>query len=528
MAALSFSAFISMLLVKLCANYYPNATLDGSFDCDLKNFSKNNDLILKGRTLKILTFDDMPLSGVKKGTGKRRLDGIGIAFELVKTLQQKYGFEYEVTNVLPVVGDKDTGALSKLVNMEADMVAAFLPVLPQSHQYITWGVELYQASYYVLMKRPADSNTGSGLLAPFDSAVWVLILISLLAVGPIMYLVMWLRMKLCRDEYAQVFPLPSCVWFVYGALMKQGSTLNPRTDSARMLFATWWIFILILTAFYTANLTAFLTLSLSTLPIKEVKDVAKDNNKWFATQGGAIADAVKGIDVELNALKKTLGTSRSQFIETKSEATISQKIMTGWLYLDDWYTVTRLMYNDYKKKSTRVKDERKRCSYVITDKSFLIRSLAFAYQNNSVLPNLFNPILQRFVESGILKHSLGLELPDAVVCPLNLGNKERRLRNSDLYTTYVVVLSGFTCALAVFGGEIIWRWYVGDKRNYPWNKKDLAPKRALKIYPTFQQTKLANYQTAMKINGRDYFMINSKDGHKRFIPLRTPSALLFH
>lgn len=34
---------------------------------------------------------------------------------------------------------------------------------------------------------------------------------------------------MCKDEEQMVFSLPSCMWFVYGALLKQGSTLNPRT-----------------------------------------------------------------------------------------------------------------------------------------------------------------------------------------------------------------------------------------------------------------------------------------------------------
>lgn len=58
--------------------------------------------------------------------------------------------------------------------------------------------------------------------------VWLLILMSLIAVGPIIYGIMLLRHKLCGHESA-VYPIPTCVWFVYGALMKQGSSLNPNT-----------------------------------------------------------------------------------------------------------------------------------------------------------------------------------------------------------------------------------------------------------------------------------------------------------
>lgn len=80
----------------------------------------------------------------------------------------------------------------------------------------------------MLMKRPTESAQGSGLLAPFTLGVWSLILVSLLAVGPIIYALILLRNWLCPfDEKNKTFPLPGCVWFVYGALLKQGSTLSP-------------------------------------------------------------------------------------------------------------------------------------------------------------------------------------------------------------------------------------------------------------------------------------------------------------
>jgi hypothetical protein len=59
-------------------------------------------------------------------------------------------------------------------------------------------------------------------------------------------------------------------------------------DSTRLLFATWWIFITILTSFYTANLTAFLTLSHFTLPIDGPRDLAKNKAGWIAHTGSSL------------------------------------------------------------------------------------------------------------------------------------------------------------------------------------------------------------------------------------------------
>jgi hypothetical protein len=60
-----------------------------------------------------------------------------------------------------------------------------------------------------------------------------------------------------------------------------------------LLFATWWIFITILTSFYTANLTAFLTLSRFTLPIDGPKDLTKNKAGWISHKGSALEYVVQ-------------------------------------------------------------------------------------------------------------------------------------------------------------------------------------------------------------------------------------------
>lgn len=76
-----------------------------------------------------------------------------------------------------------------------------------------------------------------------------------------------------------------------------------------------------------------------------------------------------------------------------------------------------------------------------------------------------------YMESGIVKHLQTKDLPEAVICPLNLGSKERQLRNSDLYTTYAVVVCGFSMAAAVFTLELLSArcpgWFVAADFSRP-------------------------------------------------------------
>ncbi|XP_029347313.1 ionotropic receptor 93a [Acyrthosiphon pisum] len=339
-----------------------------------------------------------------------------------------------------------------LVNGEVDMAAAFIPVLPGLDDIVKWGIDLTQFQYVVLMKRPKESATGSGLLAPFEMEVWLLILMSLIAVGPIIYGIMMLRHKLCGHDSGIIYSIPTCVWFVYGALMKQGSSLNPDTDSARLIFATWWIFIMILTSFYTANLTAFLTLSKFTLPIKRIDDIASNEYRWISSEGSAVEYIVK-VDNDLKPLKQSMFEGNGQFMVINIDEidTILKHISSGTLLLHDKNWLNFLMLRIERS----ITDDKERCRYVLTTDPYLTRSMSFVYPKHSILPPLFNPIMLSYMESGIVRHLQTKDLPEAVICPLNLGSKERQLRNSDLYTTYAVVVCGFSMAAAVFTLELL-------------------------------------------------------------------------
>ncbi|XP_052122781.1 glutamate receptor ionotropic, delta-1 [Frankliniella occidentalis] len=197
--------------------------------------------ILVGKKLTIATWEDWPTSGTKKNERGERV-GDGFAFEFVDILRDKFRFSYDIiTPEQNVLGDAHTGILSLLYQKRADMAAALLPVTPTTLKLAQPSISLGETEFVILMERPRASASGSGLLAPFTETVWYLILVSLILVGPVIFVIIKIRNRLLRRRRPLLMPedpagmeledysLPACVWFVYGALMKQGSTLSPRT-----------------------------------------------------------------------------------------------------------------------------------------------------------------------------------------------------------------------------------------------------------------------------------------------------------
>ncbi|KAJ8950665.1 hypothetical protein NQ314_007795 [Rhamnusium bicolor] len=485
---------------------------------------------LKRDHLRITTFSNGELSGYTTSENNDQI-GTGVAFDVVSMLQKKYDFNYSI--VLPEDDDflsstTSKGAKDILETQQADLVAAFLPIINSFRDSITYSISFDTEEWVVLMRRPKESATGSGLLAPFTTPVWILIILSLLVVGPIIYLLIYFQARLCKNDNNKVYPLPACFWFVYGALLKQGTTLNPTTDSSRLLFSTWWIFITVLTAFYTANLTAFLTLSKFTLPINEPSDIRRYKYQWVTNGANGIRNYITMENKEIHnstKLAEKIGNG-SKFPHVDDMAILESYVtQRDMMFIREKSVVNHVMYKDYKEKTKRGIEEVDR--------------------------------IQHLVESGIIQFKLRENLPDTEICPLNLGNTERRLRNTDLLLTYLIVAGGLVVAALIFVIEMLiklsWKkskknrkarqniqnngkpfGYYNNNSNYNNNninfehvKKTTPPPPSYHtlFHPPFT---FSNGNGQKKnINGRDYWVINTKGGVTELIPLRTPSALLF-
>ncbi|KAL0116723.1 hypothetical protein PUN28_009971 [Cardiocondyla obscurior] len=511
--------------------------------------------------MKITSWNDMPFSGLVKENGT--WVGKGYAFYLLELLSSKLNFTYTIVPPKQhILGNSRSGILSLLYEKKVDMAVAFLPILPELRKYCTFSTTLEQSELTALMKRPQESATGSGLLAPFDQTVWLLVLASVVTVGPVIYVFATFRSKLWKEPDTENYNLFSCVWFVYSSLLKQGTNIIATTDSTRILFATWWIFILILTSFYTANLTAFLTRPQFTLPINSVQDIMRKGFQWVTYKGRTLDFLLSQFNdtEELSTLNITRW--KGHYITTYDYPVnaIFNAVDRNKLFLGENHYLQSLIFEDYINKTRQHLKHQKRCTYVIMPNAILVTNKAFAFPLNSTLEKPINKELMNLVESGIIKHEKLKDLPIAQICPLDLRSSERRLSFSDLSLTFEVVVIGYAIAIAVFVLEIAIKWMMnsykrrkktgrwsGD-RAFFWKRRSNDPVVIPRlVYTTKKQpfdkrgdvekvnAPMPNPNVSYDaiqgkkhcINGRDYYIVLDRYGDQRLIPIRTPSAFLF-
>lgn len=150
----------------------------------------------------------------------------------------------------------------------------------------------------ILFKRPLRKSPGLFFfLNPLAPEIWLYVVSAYVAVSLAMFVLArfspyeWYNGRPCVADPDRVFlentfTLSNAFWFVVGTLMQQGSDINPRAVSTRVVGGTWWFFTLIIISSYTANLAAFLTIDRVVYPIESAEDLSKQTDIVYGTIGG--------------------------------------------------------------------------------------------------------------------------------------------------------------------------------------------------------------------------------------------------
>lgn len=109
----------------------------------------------------------------------------------------------------------------------------------------------------------------------------------------------------------------NCLWYMYGALMQQGTIIIslffirsclmnffpiilggmylPSADSGRLIVGTWWLVVLVVVTTYSGNLVAFLTFPKIDSPINTINDLLthRDTVTWSILHGTSLEEFLK-------------------------------------------------------------------------------------------------------------------------------------------------------------------------------------------------------------------------------------------
>ncbi|XP_073985733.1 glutamate receptor ionotropic, kainate 2-like isoform X2 [Rhodnius prolixus] len=252
-------------------------------------------------TLVVITILETPyvmMKDGKNGTGSGKF--VGFCIDLLRMVSQMAGFQYTIELVPDGkygVYDPETGEwngmVRQLMDKKADLAVGSMTINYARESVIDFTKPFMNLGISILFKVPKSQETRLfSFMNPLAVDIWLYVLAAYVLVSITMFIVArfspyeWHNPHPCdveNDLVENQFSLANSFWFTIGTLMQQGSDLNPKATSTRIVGGIWWFFTLIIISSYTANLAAFLTVERMITPIENAEDLAGQTEIAYGT-----------------------------------------------------------------------------------------------------------------------------------------------------------------------------------------------------------------------------------------------------
>ncbi|CAH1170182.1 unnamed protein product [Phaedon cochleariae] len=252
-------------------------------------------------TLVVTTILEQPYVMLKPQTnlvGNGRLEGFCI--DLLKAIATMVNFEYKILLVpdgkygaFDFETGEWNGMVRQLMEKKADLAVGSMTINYARESVIDFTKPFMNLGISILFKVPKSQQAKLfSFMNPLAMDIWLYVLSAYVLVSITMFVVArfspyeWQNPHPCEIENVLVrnqFSLANSFWFTIGTLMQQGSDLNPKATSTRIVGGIWWFFTLIIISSYTANLAAFLTVERMITPIENAEDLAGQTEIPYGT-----------------------------------------------------------------------------------------------------------------------------------------------------------------------------------------------------------------------------------------------------
>ncbi|XP_065556610.1 ionotropic receptor 25a-like isoform X1 [Artemia franciscana] len=424
----------------------------------------------------------------------------GYCIDLLKELQERLGFEYEVyespDGLYGSLAENGSwsGMIKEVMEKKADIALGALSVTAERETVIDFTIPYYDlVGITILMKKPIIPTSLFKFLTVLENEVWGCILGAYFLTSSILWLFDRFSPysytndpeRYVDDEEKRKFNIKESLWFCMTSLTPQGGGEAPKHLSGRLVSATWWLFAFIIVSSYTANLAAFLTVSRLETPVKSLDDLVTQYKIKYAPLEGSSAMAyferMAGIENRFYEIWKNLSFDDSMPESEKSELAVwdypvSDKYTKMWQTIQD-----NQMPINISEALDRVRDMSpdgrgfaflgdatdirylvmKNCDLVMVGEEFSRRPYALAVQDGSPLKDQLNEAILKLLNLRrleSLKDKWWTENPSKAKCPAEASTSEG-ISIENIGGVFIVILVGIILSIIVLIIEYIYYKY---------------------------------------------------------------------
>ncbi|XP_032832593.2 glutamate receptor 2-like [Petromyzon marinus] len=223
----------------------------------------------------------------------------GFLVDLLELIAEKLEFEYQLIpydrrqlSDVALIAD----IRRRLLLREVDFALFGYPITNQPEdERLALSPPILENGYHIIMKgKEVNEPRIFQFLEPLNTLLWISMLSACAGISVVLFVLSLLhpdewyhlaKRKLVSREQGQSFNLVNSFWFVFSAMVKQGSDPLPLSMAGKIIVYTWWCFVLVVCSTYTANLAAFLTAEGQT-SIRSLKDLTRQMDARYGTYSG--------------------------------------------------------------------------------------------------------------------------------------------------------------------------------------------------------------------------------------------------
>lgn len=221
----------------------------------------------------------------------------GYCIDLIHRLSQVMDFEYDIIEPeSKTLGEKIdgryNGAVGDLVSGETDIIVAALVTTAEREEVIDFVAPIFEETgISIVIRKPVRTTSLFKFMSVLRLEVWISIVISLI----ISALLIWFLDKYSpysgqNRKYpfeCRYFSLKESFWFTLTSYTPQGGGELPKALSGRTVVATYWLFVVLILATFTANLASFLTVERMNTPVSSLEQLGKQSRINYTVVEGS-------------------------------------------------------------------------------------------------------------------------------------------------------------------------------------------------------------------------------------------------
>ncbi|XP_018784604.1 PREDICTED: glutamate receptor ionotropic, kainate 2 isoform X4 [Bactrocera latifrons] len=402
----------------------------------------------------------------EKLEGNSQYEGYGV--DLIKELAQKLGFNFILKDGGNDYGSYNTttnttsGMLKEIIKGRADLAITDLTITAARQQVVDFSIPFMNLGIAIIHVEPQkDTQAFFTFMDPFSQGVWWLLGLSFLFVSFSFFILgrlspsEWDNPHPCIEEPSELvnqFTIGNSLWFTTGALLQQGSEMEPKAISTRTVASIWWFFTLLMVSSYTANLAAFLTIEEPTSIINSIDDLVAEKVAYGAKKIGSTREFFeKSGDPRYIKMNEFMNANPKYLTDSNTEGV--NRVDKGYAFLME---STSIEYHTMRM-----------CNLSKIGNALDEKGYGIAMRKNWPYRDKFNNALLQLQEQGTLekmKNKWWNEVGAGICSSGKQRSEDTELKMENLSGIYIVL--GVGSALAFVYGIVIWFYYIHTKARH--------------------------------------------------------------